>query len=80
VKLKDKSATAELPDGSEVDAKVTVEDGALTISPQSYSGSVKIALPNVLRNVSYQTAEIKGESVEIELELGPTTLQRSLDE
>jgi hypothetical protein len=80
LKLGDGVATAELSDGGEVEADIEVNDGALSIAPQSHTGGIEIGLPALLDNLTYRSVAIEDGSAEVTLTIGPTTLQRRLDE
>jgi hypothetical protein len=80
LKLGDGVAMAELPDGSEIEADLDVTDDVLSIAPQSHAGGVEVGLPALLDNLTYRAVTIEDGSAEVSLTIGPTTLQRALDE
>ena len=54
-----------------------VTSRALTISTEG-APNVEIALPTILDNVTYESAEVTDDGVTIRLTVGATTLQRDL--
>jgi hypothetical protein len=78
IRLQQGSAVAELPGGDEVGASVEVSGGELRIGPQGRAGAVAVALPGIVDNIKYESAEVADGVISVRLRIGPTTLQREL--
>jgi hypothetical protein len=75
VDLSEGQASAEVPGVGLKPIDVSVDGGQLVLSAEGVSTSISIELPVFIDGLTYETARITDSAVEVEFNLGRTTLQ-----
>lgn len=76
IDLSEGGASADVPGAGRQSVDVSVADGRLILQVEGAPSPVSITLPQFLDNVTYESGRVTDSSIEMEVKLGPTSLQR----